>query len=171
MGRVHVITGPGKGKTTAAFGLALRAAGHGLRVCVVQFMKSGKETGEVLAAKRIRGISVYQYGTGKFVDKDRITESDRECAAEALAMVCQLLEEGACNLLVMDEVNLASAYGLVKTDEVLDMLKSRKKDIEVVLTGRNAPREFIDYADYVSCVDDAKHPFSRGVKARKGVEW
>ena len=94
LGRVHVITGPGKGKTTAAFGLALRAAGHGLRVCIVQFMKSGEETGEVVAAKRIRGISVYQYGTGKFVEKDRITEDDREYAAEALAMAGNILEEG-----------------------------------------------------------------------------
>jgi len=171
LGKVHVVTGPGKGKTTAAFGFALRAAGHGFRVCVVQFMKSGSTTGEVLGAKRIREIKVFQYGTGRFVDSKSITEDDRRCASEALAKVKEILDEGECEVLIMDEANIAASYGLLDPSEVLEMLKSRTPGIEVVLTGRNAPREFMRYADYVSYVDDRKHPHEKGERARQGVEW
>jgi cob(I)alamin adenosyltransferase len=171
LGKVHVVTGPGKGKTTAAFGLALRAAGHGLRVCIVQFMKSGLITGEVLGVKRIHEIQVFQYGTGRFADPKMLTDDDRRCATEALAKAKELLENGACEVLIMDEVNLATSFGLLDPGEILTMLRSRKPGIEVVLTGRNAPAEFMDYADYVSYVDDRKHPYRKGEKARKGVEW
>lgn len=171
LGKVHVVTGPGKGKTTAAFGLALRAAGHGLRVCIVQFMKSGMTTGEVLAVQRVPNIQVHQYGTGRFVDPKKLTQGDRRCAKEAMACVRELLEKGSCDVLIMDEVNLASSFGLLDSADVVAMLKSRKPGIEVVLTGRSAPKEFVDYADYVSYVDDRKHPFKEGGQAREGVEW
>jgi len=171
LGKVHVVTGPGKGKTTAAFGLALRAAGHGLRVCIVQFMKSGMTTGEVLAVERVPNIQVYQYGTGRFVDPKKLTQGDRRCAKDAMARVRELLEKGSCDVLIMDEVNLASSFGLLDSEDVVAMLKSRKPGIEVVLTGRSAPKEFVDYADYVSYIDDRKHPFKEGEQAREGVEW
>jgi len=171
LGKVHVVTGPGKGKTTAAFGLALRAAGHGYRVCVVQFMKSGSTTGEVLGVKSIREIKVYQYGTGRFADPKNLTDDDRRCASEAFAKVRELIEGGECEVLIMDEVNLAASFGLVDRAEILEILRSRRPGIEVVLTGRNAPREFMRYADYVSYVDDRKHPYKKGERARQGVEW
>jgi cob(I)alamin adenosyltransferase len=171
LGKVHVVTGPGKGKTTAAFGLALRAAGHGYRVCVVQFMKSGSTTGEVLGVKSIREIRVFQYGTGRFVDPKKLTEDDKRFAAEAFAKIKELLDEGECEVMILDEVNLAASFGLLVPAEVLDVLKSRKPGIEIVLTGRNAPREFMRYADYVSYVDDRKHPHKKGASARRGVEW
>jgi cob(I)alamin adenosyltransferase len=168
---VHVITGPGKGKTTAAFGLAMRAAGHGLRVCIIQFMKTGEVTGEVLAAKRLGGIEVAQFGTGRFVDERHVTDEDRKCALDALYRAKMVISGGQCDLLVLDEVNVAVSFGLVSAQGVLDMIKSRPREMEVVLTGRNAPQEFLDYADYVSVVESKKHPFASGVQARKGIEW
>lgn len=171
LGKVHVVTGPGKGKTTAAFGLALRAAGHGLRVCIVQFMKSGMTTGEALAVGRVPNIQVYQYGTGRFVDPKKLTRGDMQCAKDAMTRVRELLEKGTCDVLIMDEVNLASSFGLLNSEDVVAMLRRRKPGIEIVLTGRDAPKEFVDYADYVSYVDDRKHPFKEGEQARRGIEW
>jgi cob(I)alamin adenosyltransferase len=171
LGRVHVLTGPGRGKTTAAFGLALRAAGHGLRVCIVQFMKTGMTTGESIAVKRIPEIQVHQFGTGLFVDPNKLTEDDRKCANDALMQARLLLGKGACDLLILDEINLAVRFGLIDSQAVLSLLKLRKGQVEVVLSGRDAPEEFIDYADYVSYMEDRKHPFKEGLKARRGIEW
>lgn len=170
-GRVHIITGDGRGKTTAAFGLAMRASGHGNKVCIVQFMKTGETTGEVLAAKRLGNVDVAQFGTGWFVDRKSVTSEDRRCAEDALAFVRKALSGGGYGLLIMDEVNLAVSFGLIGAANVLDILRSRPEGTEVVLTGRDAPDEFIDYADYVSVIENKKHPFDKGLEARKGVEW
>jgi len=171
LGRVHVITGPGKGKTTAAFGLAMRAAGHGLKVCVIQFMKSGETTGELLASWRLGGIDVRQFGTGRFVDSKHLTKEDRDLAKKALDQARESLAEGGCAMLILDEVNVACAYGLVAPKEVIEILRTRKMGVEVVLTGRDAPREFVEFADYVSVIENIKHPYGTGLKARKGVEY
>lgn len=171
LGRVHVITGPGKGKTTAAFGLALRAAGHGIKVCIVQFMKTGETTGEVVAIRSVPGVELAQFGTGKFVDPKRPSADDIECARKAMEHTRKILAEGRCGLLVLDEANMAASFGLVMPDEVVRLLESRGEGVEVILTGRNAPVEFIDYADYVSVIDSWKHPFDEGAKPRKGIEW
>lgn len=171
LGKVHVITGPGKGKTTAAFGLAMRAAGHGYRVCVVQFMKTGETTGELLAARRLGNVEVLQFGTGRFVRQGAPSEEDRAAAAAALSAVRERLAGGSCQMLVLDEVNVAVSMGLVRPEEVLTALRSRPPGTEVVLTGREAPQEFLDFADYVSVIESAKHPFDAGAGARKGVEW
>jgi len=171
LGKVHVITGPGKGKTTAAFGQALRASGHGVKVCIVQFMKTGETTGEVRAAKQLPGVQVFQFGTGRFIDPKKVTDGDVKCAKDALERVRSLLARRECGLLILDEVNVAVSFGLLEAGEVMDVLEVRGGDVEVVLTGRNAPLEFIDYADYVSVIDSWKHPFDQGDKSRKGVEW
>ena len=171
LGRVHVITGLGKGKTTAAFGLALRAAGHGLRVCIVQFMKTGETTGEVIATKGIERIQVAQFGSGSFVGGSSATDEDRRSARKAVSYARRRAADGKCDLLVLDEVNVAVFFGLVSEREVLDLLESRAEGVEVVLTGRNAPESFVQYADYVSSIDTVKHPFDDGVSARKGIEW
>jgi len=171
LGKVHLITGAGKGKTTAAFGLAMRAAGHGLKVCVIQFLKTGETTGEVLCAKKAGGIEVAQFGTGRFVDPKHLAAEDRSCAKDALRLARDILKEGKCNMLVLDEINVAVSFGLVSSEEVLSLLRSRRKGTEVVLTGRNAPIEFIEYADYVSIIESRKNPFDDGQGARKGVEW
>ncbi|UCE80772.1 MAG: cob(I)yrinic acid a,c-diamide adenosyltransferase [Methanobacteriota archaeon] len=171
LGRVHVITGPGKGKTTAAFGLAMRAAGHGLRVCVVQFMKSGGSTGEVLAAEQLKRVRVAQFGTGKFVGGNTITKEDQRSARKAVKHALGQATGGRCDLLVLDEVNVAVFFGLISAKEIIDILEARSEGVEVVLTGRNAPDEFIQYADYVSHIDTVKHPFEKGSSGRKGIEW
>lgn len=171
LGKVHVITGPGKGKTTAAFGLAMRAAGHGYRVCVIQFLKTGETTGELIASRRVEGIEVVQFGTGEFVAPGEPTEADLRAAREALAAAGERLAKRSCQLLVLDEVNVAVSLGLVSASDVLRVLRSRAPGTEVVLTGRDAPAEFVEYADYVSVIDAVKHPFEAGTEARKGVEW
>ncbi len=171
LGKVHVITGPGKGKTTSAFGFAMRAAGHGLKVCVVQFLKSGWSTGEVIASRRILEINVKQFGSGKFLDPKNPSEDDKKRARDAVEYARSVIAKGGCGVLILDEVNVAASFGLVEPREVIAMLKSRGEGVEVVLTGRNAPREFIEYADYVSVIDNAKHPFDKGQKPRKGIEW
>jgi cob(I)alamin adenosyltransferase len=171
LGKVHVITGPGKGKTSAAFGLAMRAAGHGLRVHIIQLMKTGETSGEVLSARKLEGIRVEQFGTGRFVDPKGITQADKKAASDALERAQAVIEKGECEMLVLDEVNLAVSFGLLSAAEVLRLLRDRRKGIEVVLTGRNAPIEFIEYADYVSIVESKKHPFDQGLEARKGIEW
>lgn len=166
-----MITGPGKGKTTSAFGLAMRAAGHGLRVCIVQFMKTGEITGEVLAAEQLKKVRVAQFGTGRFVGGSELSEEDKRSAAKAMTHARKLATGGRCDLLVLDEINVAAFFGLVSAQEVIDLLESRTEGLEVILTGRNAPDEFIQYADYVSHIDTVKHPFEEGVSARKGIEW
>lgn len=171
LGRVHLITGPGKGKTTAAFGLAMRAAGHGLRVCVIQFMKTGDTTGEVIAANRIRGMHVVQFGTGRWIDVRNISPEDRAAADSGMKRVEEVLTGRDCDLAVLDEINNAVAFGLVDIKELMRVLKARRKGIEVVLTGRNAPHVLVEYADYVSVIENTKHPFDKGTKARKGIEW
>jgi len=171
LGKVHVITGPGKGKTTAAFGLALRAAGHGVSVCIIQFMKTGETTGEVLAVGKVPGIEVHQFGTGRFIGPVGATDEDRACAGRALALASEVARKGRCGMLVLDEVNVAADIGLVRAEDVVDILKARRQGLEVVLTGRNAPEAFLDCADYVSVVDSRKHPFDQGTGARMGVEW
>lgn len=171
LGLMHVITGPGKGKTTAAFGLAMRASGHGLKVCIVQFLKTGQKTGEVLAARRLKGVEVEQFGTGQFVDPKNPTEEDRKCAREALDFLRKRLSKGGCDLLILDEANTAASFGLIGSSEILELLKMRGEGVEVVLTGRNAPMDFIEAADYVSIIESRKHPFGAGEGAREGVEW
>ncbi len=171
LGKIHVITGPGKGKTTAAFGLAMRAAGHGLRVCIVQFMKTGETTGEVIAAKRLKRLEIVQFGTGRFVDPKHIVDADRAAAHDALEYVRRRISARGCDILILDEVNVAAAFGLVKAREVLEVIGKRGVGVEVIMTGRNAPEELIDAADYVSSVSEMKHPFAKGLKPRKGIEW
>lgn len=171
LGRVHVITGEGRGKTTAAFGLAMRVAGHDMKACIVQMMKSGETTGEVLAAKRLGNIEVAQFGTGSFVSRDKVSAEDRQQAHDALSFASNVVQKGVCSLLVLDEVNLAVSFGLISADEVMKILRSRPDGIEILLTGREAPREFLEYADYVSVIENRKHPFDEGLEARKGIEW
>jgi len=171
LGKIHVITGPGKGKTTAAFGLAMRAAGHGLKVCVIQFMKSGETTGELLAAWRLGGIDVWQFGTGRFVNPKSVTQEDKGMAEKALKFAEESMVKGGFAMMILDEVNVACAYHLIPTREVIEILKARRSGIEIVLTGRDAPKEFIEVADYVSVIENKKHPHEKGLGARMGIEY
>ncbi len=170
-GLVHVYTGDGKGKTTAAFGLAMRAVGRGWRVLVIQFLK-GRESGEVLAAKRLAPeLVVKRFGSETFVSPTSPSEEDVRLAQEGLREAEEALTSGRYDLVILDEVNVAVSMGLLSEEEVINAVERRAKGVEVVLTGRNAPQSFIDLADYVTEFVEVKHPFKQGLPAREGVEF
>jgi cob(I)alamin adenosyltransferase len=169
---VYLYTGEGGGKTTNAFGFALRAIGHGYKVIIVQFMKGWANIGEVKACKRLAPeCEVHQFGRKKFVDPKSPAPEDRRLAQEALAFARKAVLEKKPKLLVLDEVNLAAAFGLVKVEDVLSLLDEVPPSTIVMLTGRRAPRGLIDRADFVSVIEDVKHPSREGVPARKGIEY
>lgn len=168
-GYVHVYTGDGKGKTTAALGLALRAAGAGLRVFVAQFLKA-QEYSELAALARFADlVTVHQYGTGRFV-RGRPTVEDRERAAAGFAEAEAAVLAGRHELVILDEVNVAVRYGLVPLEELLALIRAKPEGVELVLTGRHADPALIEAADLVTEMRAVKHYFREGVGARVGVE-
>ncbi len=170
LGLMHVYTGEGKGKSTAAFGLALRAWGRGLRICIIQFMKFGEDYGEVVAARKLKGLELFQFGSRGFIVKGKHTAEDVRLAKLGLDKAREALTSGNYDLVILDEVNVATDFGLLREEEVLRTVRSRGK-VEVVLTGRWAPSSFIDEADLVTEMKPLKHPYDSGVEARPGVEY
>ena len=169
-GLVHLYTGNGKGKTTAAFGLALRVVGRGGRVLIIQFLK-GMPTGEVIAAQRIPELEVRRFGSEKFVDPKNLRPEDFEMAKMGLEEARKAMASGRYRLVVLDEVNVAVSFGLISEEDVISAVRERDPSTEVVLTGRYAPNSFFELADYVTEFREVKHPFSKGVLAREGVEF
>lgn len=167
---VHVYTGNGKGKTTAALGLALRAAGHGKRVCVLQFMKK-RETGEKKAARLLPLLAIKQFGRRKFIKKGKARKKDRELAEKGMDFARKVMERGECDMLILDEANVAVAFGLIKKKDLIELIESRPKGMELVITGRYAKKEIIEKADIVTEMKEIKHPYRKGARARKGIEW
>ena len=180
-GLIQVYTGDGKGKTTAAWGQALRAAGRGLRVCVVMFLKGDRDLGEVSAAKRLAPeLTVRQFGASRKQMASRgggpwwqaaYADEDRGMATEGLAFARTAVMSGDCDLVILDEVNVAMSEGLLDVTEVLKAIRERPAHVEIILTGRNAPQEIVDAADLVTEMRALKHPFGRGTLARPGIEW
>jgi cob(I)alamin adenosyltransferase len=171
MGYVQVYTGNGKGKTTAAMGLAFRAAGRGLRTYVAQFLK-GQPTGEIEAARKLAPLIVIeQFGREGFITvKDGPGDEDVERARTGLARARQALLSGAYRIVVLDEVNTAVHFKILPEADVLALLDERPAGVELVLTGRYAPESFIARADLVTEMKEVKHYFARGVAAREGIE-
>ncbi len=169
-GRIHVYTGNGKGKTTAAFGLAMRAAGRGLSVLIIQFMKGHSECGEIISAKRLPGIRVEQFGTEDFIDADMISEKDRRLAAKGMERAKKAMGKKEADLVILDEINVAVHFDLVSEEQVLELIHAKPFDMELVLTGRYARPEIIRHADYVTEMKAKKHPFKSGQEARDGIE-
>jgi cob(I)alamin adenosyltransferase len=169
-GCVQVYTGNGKGKTTAALGLALRAVGRGLRVCVFQFIKGGGPYGEHLIAGKLAPLfTIIQSGRPGWVNTKDISE-DRRVAQEALLRAKELLTSGDYDLVVLDEINGAVGFGLIDVEQVLDVIALKPERVELVLTGRNAHERVIAAADLVTEMREIKHYFSAGVPARSGIE-
>lgn len=169
-GLVQVYTGDGKGKTTSALGLALRAVGRGLKVYMIQFLK-GEDTGERHAALRLAPeFTIRRFGRCGFVRKGQPDPHDVAQAQEALALARQLIGSGAYDLVILDEINVALYFELLSVAEVLDVLQSRPPHVEVVLTGRYAPPEIIAAADLVTEMKNIKHYYERGIPAREGIE-
>jgi cob(I)alamin adenosyltransferase len=171
-GLVFVYTGDGKGKTTAALGHALRTAGHGNKVLVIQFMK-GKKYGEVLAAEKYLAglLTMVQCGLDSFVMKNNPASVDIELARQGLALAKKAIDSGDYQLIILDEINVALDFKLVELEEVLDIIRTKPASLDLVLTGRCAPAEVIELADMVSDVREVKHHLAQGIKERAGIEY
>ena len=170
-GLVQVYTGNGKGKTSAAFGLALRAIGRGLKVCIIQFIKGGFDYGELYVADRLPGLNLKTFGRGKFVSEKKPDSEDVRLAEEALETAETAVRGGAYDVIVLDEINVALDLKLIKIERVLQIIKDKPVRTELVLTGRRAPKEIVDAADLVTEMVEVKHPYNRGFQARKGIEY
>jgi cob(I)alamin adenosyltransferase len=171
LGLIQVYTGNGKGKTTAALGLALRAWGRGLRVALIQFMKTGDEYGEIAALRKLSGIDLFQYGRDQLIVKGKHTTEDVRLAKQGLLKAEQALNGKNYDVVILDEVNVVAHFGIVSPEEVMDVVRSRASGVEVIMTGQKAPKMFIEEADLVTEMRMVKHPYDAGVLARAGIEY
>ncbi|XOQ52800.1 MAG: Cob(I)yrinic acid a,c-diamide adenosyltransferase [Succiniclasticum sp.] len=169
-GMIHVYTGTGKGKTTAALGLALRAVGHGARVVMICFMKGDDTYGEAQAYQYLPGFTLKQMGRDSFVNFRHPDPIDVQMAQDAWKEGKRVILAKEADLVILDEMNLAMAKGLVDTREVVAFLKSHRNGTEVVFTGREAPQELIDLADLVTDMKEIKHYYTKGVPIRDGID-
>ena len=170
LGLVQIYTGNGKGKTTAALGLSLRASGRGLNVLFLQFMKPAAGYGEHIACEKIDNITVIPMGLDHFVSK-KPKQEDIDAAHEALKKAEDLIGTGKYDLAVLDESMNAVRLGLITPQELIDSLEKRPKHVEIVLTGRGLPPELEEYADLITEMKLIKHPMDKGIDARKGIEF
>lgn len=171
-GYIHVYTGNGKGKTTAALGLALRAIGHGYRVFMLQFMKGSKEYGEVQAAEKyLPNLILVQSGLETFVNKENPSRADIDLARQGLETASKVIREGHYDLVILDEINVAVDFGLITLEETLELMRGKPEHVELVLTGRYAHPEIIKAADVATEMTLINHPYYSGVEAREGIEY
>jgi cob(I)alamin adenosyltransferase len=195
-GLVHVYTGAGKGKTTASLGLALRAIGQGMKVFIIQFLKGGAYTGEFIAAKNfLPNIDIVQFGRPclkqqkqlKITDGFDFIREEIECGdcrfcflndtiqkdyvEEAFKKALEVVLSGEHQLVILDEINMALDLKLLNLELVLNLIANKPEQVELVLTGRNAPEELLEIADLVTEMKAEKHYYDTGVKARKGIEY
>jgi cob(I)alamin adenosyltransferase len=170
-GLVIVITGNGKGKTTAAFGQALRAIGQGYKVFVVQFMK-GRDYGEFIAAEKyLPNITIRKTGLDSFVLRDNPAAIDIELAQKGLDAARKAIMSGKNDMVILDEINVALDFKLIDLKDVIKLIKSKPGGLDLILTGRYAPKEIIKLADTVSDVQEVKHHYNAGIKDRAGIEY
>jgi cob(I)alamin adenosyltransferase len=170
-GLIIVHTGPGKGKTTAALGLAFRALGQGMKVGIVQFIKGAIPTGEAALMQQLNlPIEMYTLGEG-FTWNTQDRAQDMATARKAWEQAVTLLNDPSFDMVILDELNIVLRYDYLPLEEVLETLRSKREMLHVVITGRNAKDELIAYADLVTEMKIVKHPYKAGIKAQKGVEY
>ncbi len=170
-GYVQIYTGNGKGKTTASLGLAFRAVGRGLKVCMVQFIKGGGEYGEHLLARKLAPmLTIHQTGRDNWVFKDKLDPEDIRIANETLVLAHSALKSGEYDLMILDEINGAVWFGLIDVEQVLQLVKDKPDNVELVLTGRSVDERLIEAADLVTEMCEIKHYYQQGVPARVGIE-
>jgi len=170
-GLVIVITGDGKGKTTSAFGQALRAIGQGYKVLVVQFMK-GRKYGEFKAAKEhLPNLTVRLSGLDSFVMRDNPAPIDIELAQKGFVYARKAIESGKYDMIILDEINVALDFKLIDLKEVMEVIRSKPAGVDLILTGRYAPPQIIKLADTVSEIKEVKHHYAAGIKDRAGIEY
>jgi len=171
LGLVQVYTGNGKGKTTAALGLAMRASGHRLKVLIIQFLKGGIAYGELPAAKKLAPyIKMVPMGRECFVNKKNPDPEDVRFAREGWKLAKRSVLSQKYPIVILDEINVAVHYGLVSLRELLSLIKSKPKNVELVLTGRYAHPEVIRRADLVTEMKEKKHYYKKGIESRIGIE-
>lgn len=167
---VIVLTGRGKGKTTAALGVVLRAWGRGMKTVVIQFVKARTSNyGENRAAKKL-GIEMIPLGEG-FTWLSEDIEKDKATARECWELARQKIASGEYDIVVLDEMTYPMSYGWIAAEEVIDALRQRPQGLHVIITGRDAPQELIDFADLVTEMREVKHPYQKGLKARPGIDF
>ena len=170
-GLVYVFTGDGKGKTSAALGVVLRALGHGLRVHITYFMKGNYPYGERGILSQLPNVDFASFGSVEFVNEAKVKPEEIEQAKRALADAREAMLSGNYDLVVLDEVNLAAAWKLVELEEVLRLINDKPQNVELILTGRGADTKLIKVADLVTEMLKIKHPYEKGIKARKGIDY
>jgi len=168
-GYIHIYTGDGKGKTTAAIGLAIRAAGYGMKTYIGQFMK-GQHYGELAALRDHPCITIEQYGDVECVHREEITQKHIDQAQLGLKQARKAMHSHQYDIIILDEINVAIWFDLITVEDVLELLNERPENIEFILTGRRSPKELMEIADLVSEVKEIKHYYTQGVKARTGIE-
>jgi cob(I)alamin adenosyltransferase len=166
-GYIQVYTGSGKGKTTAAVGLAIRAAGAGLKVCFCQFLK-GRKSSEINILETLKNITLIRSGDKSFVFSTK--KGDKRKAENCFKKVSLLILQGNCDVVILDEINNAIALNLIDIDELINLLKNKPDHMEIILTGRNAPKKIIQLADLVTRMTPVKHYYHKGIPARLGIE-
>jgi cob(I)alamin adenosyltransferase len=170
-GLIIVITGNGKGKTTSAFGQALRAVGQGYKVFILQFMK-GREYGEFIAAERyLPNLTIRNSGLDSFVMRNNPAAIDIELAQKGLDAARKAIMSGKYDMVILDEINVAMDFKLIKLKDVIEIIKNKPPGLNLILTGRYAPKEIIKLADTVSEVQEIKHHYNAGIKDRAGIEY
>ncbi len=170
-GLIQVYTGNGKGKTTAALGQGLRAVGHGMRVVVVQFMKGSPSYGELTASSFLPGFKIFQVGRHEFVDKQNPDPVDVAMAQDGYRLAQRILLAGECDMLILDEINVALDFGLLDWHQVKELVGLKPPQLDLVLTGRYAPPALLEMADLVTEMVEVKHHYQAGVQARAGIEF
>ncbi|MFA5309224.1 MAG: cob(I)yrinic acid a,c-diamide adenosyltransferase [Dehalococcoidales bacterium] len=171
-GLVQVFTGGGKGKTTAALGTVVRAAGHGLKIGIIFFIKGKSSIGEYRTLAGLPNVKVQSFGLRQFIYKNNeINPAEKAEAEAALAAARAAVTGGEFDLLVLDEINMAVDFKLVRAEDVLGLIRDKPTRLELILTGRNADSRIIEAADLVTEMVKIKHPYDRGIKARKGIEY
>ena len=169
-GYIHVYTGPGKGKTTAALGLGLRAAGAGMKIHMVQFMK-GRRYSEIDTIEKIKNFTITQHGRDEFVSKENPEQIDIDLAQKGFKYAKEIIKNGKLDMIILDEINVAVDYNLVSLDDIIKFIEEKPEKIELILTGRYAHPEIVRNADLVTEMLEIKHPYQQGVEARKGIDF
>ena len=170
-GLIQVYTGNGKGKTTAALGLAIRALGHGAKVHIIFYMKGKFPYGEREILSKLPNLSYQVFGHEHLIDPNNVKEDETEQAREALKASRLAIQSNKYDLVILDEINVACSWKLIDIQDVLELISNKPSKVEVVLTGRYADQRIIDKADLVTSMDEIKHPYRNGIEARKGIEY
>ncbi len=173
-GLVIVYTGKGKGKTTAALGMALRAIGHNYKICMIQFIKGSWHYGEMSSSKKLEPefeLTAVGKGFVGILDDKTPKEIHQKIAKEAIEIAKEKILSEKYNIIILDEINYAVNLGLVELNDVLDLIKNKPQSVTLVLTGNHVKQEIVDAADLVTEMKEIKHPFQRGIRAKKGIDF